>query len=66
MSHRSRNKYQSKRKLEIIDRVDSFTGQRKYSDVPNKGLEVPCIYTFLGKPAIIKRLIKVMTQIKFY
>lgn len=38
------------------------TGQRKYSDVPNKGLEVPCTYTFTGKPAMIKRLVKVMTE----
>ena len=40
------------------------TGQRKYSDVPNKGLELPCIYTFKVKPALIKRMIKLVTGIK--
>ena len=38
------------------------TGQRKYSDVPNKDLDVPYKYTFIGKPALIKRLVKVMTE----
>ena len=33
---------------------------RAQEDVSNKGVEVPCIYTFMGKPALIKRLIKVM------
>ena len=36
------------------------TGHRKLSSVPNKGLVVPCLYTFWGKPKIIKRLVKLM------
>ena len=39
-----------------------ITGSRRLSDVHNKGLIVPCLYTFWGKPAIIKRLVKVMTN----
>ena len=40
------------------------TGRRERSAVPRKGLVVPCIYTFLGKPALIKRLVKVMADKK--
>ena len=40
------------------------TGRRKLSDVPNKGLVVPCMYTFSGKPVMIKRLVKLMTKDK--
>lgn len=36
------------------------TGPRKLSSVPNKGLVVPCVYTFLGKPKMIKRLIRIV------
>lgn len=39
-----------------------ITGSRRLSTVPNKGLVVPCLYRFWGKPAIIKRLVKVMTN----
>ena len=34
-----------------------ITGSRRLSDVRNKGLIVPCLYTFWGRPAIIKRVI---------
>ena len=37
-----------------------ITGSRRLSDVYNKGLIVPSRYTFWGKPAIIKRLVKLM------
>lgn len=39
-----------------------ITGRRKRSAVPGKGLEVPCLYTFTGKPAVIKRLIKLLVK----
>ena len=39
------------------------TGHRKYSDVPTKGLEVPCSYKFIGKPLLIKKLVKIMTKL---
>ena len=32
-----------------------IAGSRKLSDVHNKGLVVPCLYTFWGKPAVIKK-----------
>lgn len=35
-----------------------ITSRRRRSDVAGKGLEVPCTYTFEGKPRIIKKLIK--------
>ena len=35
-----------------------ITRRRKRSAVPGKGLEVPCIHTFTGKPVMIKKLIK--------
>ena len=41
-----------------------ITGRRKRSEVVDKGLEVPCLYTFVGRPAMIKRLVKVMTDKK--
>ena len=39
-----------------------ITGRRQRSGVPGKGLEVPCTYTFLGSPKMIKRLVKVLTK----
>ena len=36
------------------------TGRRRRSVTPGKGLEVPCIYTFLGKPKMIKKLVKLL------
>ena len=39
-----------------------ITGSRRLSEVHNKGLVVPCLYTFWGKTAIIKRLVEVMTS----
>ena len=36
------------------------TGRRRRSVAPGKGLEVPCIYTFLGKPKMIKKLVKLL------
>ena len=41
--------------------ICEVTGRRKLSDAPNKGLVIPCLYTFWGKPTMIKRLVKVMT-----
>ena len=41
-----------------------ITGHRKYSEEPNKGLEVPCTYTFEGKAALIKRLVQLMADKK--
>ena len=32
------------------------------NDVPNKGLEVPCNFIFIGKPGLIKILVKVMME----
>jgi len=40
--------------------ICEVTGRRKRSLTPGKGLEVPCQYTFKGKPALIKRLLKVL------
>ena len=40
--------------------ICEVTGRRKRSSTPGKGLEVPCLYTFKDKPALIKRLIKVL------
>ena len=40
------------------------TGRRKRSSVAGKGLEVPCTYTFWGRPKMIKRLVKVLTKVK--
>ena len=34
------------------------------SAVALKGLVVPCTYTYFGKPAMIKKLVKVMEQKK--
>ena len=49
------------------------TGRRKFSSVPSKGLVIPCKYTFGGKPAMVKKLVKVicdkidcMTQLASY
>lgn len=36
------------------------TGRRRRSVAPGKGLEVPCTYTFLGKPKIIKKVVKLI------
>ena len=36
------------------------TGRIKRSTTPGKGLKVLCLYTFKGKTALIKRLIKVL------
>ena len=36
------------------------TGSRRLSELPDKGLVVPCVYTFIGKPAMIKRLLKLI------
>ena len=38
------------------------TGCRKPSDVLNKGLIVPCIYMFHGKPNMIKKLVKLLCK----
>ena len=35
-------------------------GRRRRSVVPGKGLEVPYTYTFLGKPKMIKKLVKLI------
>ena len=40
--------------------ICEVTGRRKRSSTPGKGLEVPCLYTFKDKLALIKRLIKVL------
>ena len=37
-------------------------GRRKLSDIPTKGLVVPCRYIFRGKPAMIKKLVKLMAN----
>ena len=43
-----------------------FPGEEdRYSTVADKGLEVPCIYTFLAKPAIIMKLVKLFRHL-FY
>ena len=39
-----------------------ITGRRQRSGVPGKGLKVPCTYTFLGSPKMIKRLVKLCTN----
>ena len=41
-----------------------ITGRRKRFSVLNKGLVIPCTYTFLGKPAMVKKLVKMMEQKK--
>ena len=41
-------------------------GRRRRSDVLGKGLEVPCTYTFKGKPKMIKRLVKLFATSKNY
>ena len=41
-----------------------ITGRRKRSSVLNKGLVIPCTYTFSGKPAMVKKLVKKMEQKK--
>ena len=33
------------------------------SSIHGKGLEVPCTYTFVGSPKMIKRLVKVFTNL---
>ena len=38
------------------------TAQRRKSPVPGKGLEVPCTYTFKGRPKMIKKLIKILIE----
>ena len=37
-----------------------ITGRRRCSEVQDKGLVVPCTYSFFGSPKLIKRLIKEM------
>ena len=37
---------------------------RRRSDIVGKGLEVPCTYTFEGKPKMIKKLIKLFSRNK--
>ena len=44
--------------------VCKITGRRKRSSVLNKGLVIPCTYTFSGKPAMVKKLVKMMEQKK--
>ena len=44
--------------------VCEITGRRKRSSVLNKGLVIPCTYTFSGKPAMVKKLVKMMEQKK--
>ena len=39
-----------------------ITGRKKRCEIEYKGLVVPCLYTFMGKPAMIKRLVKVMAD----
>ena len=39
-----------------------ITGRRKRCAVPGKGLEVPCLCTFTGKPAVTNRLIKFLVK----
>ena len=41
-----------------------ISGRRKLSSIPGKGLEVPCMYTFLGSPKMIKQLVKLLTNSK--
>ena len=36
-----------------------ISGRRRRSD-DGKGLEVPCVYTFLGKPKMIKKVLKLL------
>lgn len=38
------------------------TGGRRLSAEPEKGLEVPCVYTFIGKPTMIKKLVKLFSK----
>ena len=45
--------------------VCEITGRRKRSSVLNKGLVIPCTYTFSGKPVMVKKLVKMMEQKKF-
>ena len=40
-----------------------ITGRGRRSPIPGKGLEVPCKYTFSGKPAFIKKLVKLLTTV---
>ena len=44
--------------------VCEITGNRQRSSVLSKGLVVPCIYTFSGKPNMVKKLIKIMEEKK--
>ena len=39
-----------------------ITSRRRRSDIAGKGLEVPCTYTFEGKPKMIKELIKLFSR----
>ena len=41
------------------------TGPRKHSGNSDKGLVVPCTYQYVGKPKLIKRLIKVILCTKY-
>ena len=41
-----------------------ITERRKRSSILNKGLAIPCTYTFSGKPAMVKKLVKMMEQKK--
>ena len=40
------------------------TGRRKLSFIPDKGLVVPCMYTFTGRPAMMKKLAKTIADKK--
>ena len=40
------------------------TGRRKLSVVPDKCLVVPCMYTFTGRPAMIKKTCKMIADKK--
>ena len=42
--------------------VCEITGNRQRSSVLSKSVDVPCIYTFSGKPNMVKKLIKIMEE----
>ncbi len=39
-------------------------GRRKRSDLPQGGLDVPCMFIFTGKKKLVKRLQRALTEIK--
>ena len=41
-----------------------ITGRQKRSSVLNKGLAISYTYTFSGKPAMVKKLVKMIEQKK--